>query len=144
MQRKNAQGRVSDVAVKRGGSATDIPMVVLINQGSASAAEITAGAMQDYGRATLVGETTFGTGTVLNQFRLSDGSALLLATELWLTPKGRVIWHEGIAPDVEVKLPPDVAPSIPETERDLTEEGLRNLEDVQVKKGLEILLEEIP
>ncbi len=144
MQRKNAQGRVSDVAVKRGGSATDIPMVVLINQGSASAAEITAGAMQDYGRATLVGETTFGTGTVLNQFRLSDGSALLLATELWLTPKGRVIWHEGITPDVEVKLPPDVAPSIPETERDLTEEGLRKLEDTQVKKGLEILLEEIP
>jgi carboxyl-terminal processing protease len=118
-------------------------MVVLINQGSASAAEITAGALQDYERATLVGQTTFGTGTVLNNFRLSDGSALLLATEMWLTPKGREIWHQGIAPDVEVELPPDVMPSIPEAERDLTKESLRQIDDAQLKEGLRILQEEI-
>lgn len=143
MQTKDAQGRVRSVPVKGDGQATEIPLVVLINQGSASAAEITAGALQDYGRATLVGETTFGTGTVLNQFRLSDGSALLLATELWLTPKGRVIWHQGIAPDVAVELPADITPSIPETERDLTAAGMQTLEDVQLLRGLEVLQEKL-
>lgn len=144
MQTKDARGEVREIPVEGGGTATDLPVVVLINQGSASAAEITAGALQDYNRATLVGEQTFGTGTVLNQFNLRDGSALLLATELWLTPKGRVIWHQGIAPDVTVELPAGVTPSIPETERDLTAEGLKSLEDAQVKKGLELLLEKLP
>ena len=143
MQTRNAEGEIDKIAVRKGGAATDLPMVVLINEGSASAAEITAGAMQDYNRATLVGETTFGTGTVLNQFRLPDGSALLLATELWLTPEGREIWHQGIAPDEEVTLPIDITPSIPETERDLTAEGLQALEDTQLKRGLEILQEQL-
>ena len=75
---------------------------VLINPGSASAAEITAGALQENNRATLLGETTFGTGTVLNQFNLSDGSALLLGVANWLTPSGRLIKGEGIHPDVEM------------------------------------------
>lgn len=140
---KDADGNIRAIPAARDGIATEIPLVVLINQGSASAAEITAGALQDYNRATLVGETTFGTGTVLNQFSLSDGSALLLATELWLTPNERVIWHEGIKPDVEVVLPAGVAPSLPEAERGLTEEELQNLEDTQLKKGLELLQEKI-
>ncbi len=140
---KDADGNIRAIPAARDGIATEIPLVVLINQGSASAAEITAGALQDYNRATLVGETTFGTGTVLNQFSLSDGSALLLATELWLTPNERVIWHEGIKPDVEVVLPAGVAPSLPEAERGLTEEVLQNMEDTQLKKGLELLQEKI-
>jgi carboxyl-terminal processing protease len=139
LQVKDAQGKVQNVPAGEDATATEIPMVVLINQGSASAAEITAGALQDYKRARLVGETTFGTGTVLNQFRLNDGSAILLATELWLTPKGRVIWHKGIKPDIEVKLPADISPSIPETERNITENDLKNLKDVQLKKALEVL-----
>lgn len=143
LQTKDAQGTVHSQPVKKGGVATDIPLVVLINQGSASAAEITAGALQDYARATLVGQKTFGTGTVLNQFRLSDGSAILLATELWLTPKGRVIWHEGIAPDVAVELPADVAPAMPESERDLTVETLQASKDAQLLKGLELLQQKI-
>lgn len=143
LQTKDADGRIEAISVQRGGTATDIPMVVLINGGSASAAEITAGAMQDYGRARLVGETTFGTGTVLNQFQLKDGSAILLATELWLTPKGREIWHQGIAPDVTVELPTDVTISIPETERDLTAEGLKKLEDIQLLKAIEVLQSEV-
>src|SRR5581483_8874525 len=102
---KDAQGNVTHVAVESGGVATNIPLVVLINYGSASASEIVAGALQDAGRAKLVGETTFGTGTVLNTFSLSDGSAMLLATSEWLTPKGRVIWHQGIQPDEKVSLP---------------------------------------
>jgi carboxyl-terminal processing protease len=138
---KDAQGETREVPVRAGGVATDLPLVVLINQGSASAAEIVAGALQDYERATLVGETTFGTGTVLLTFPLDDGSAVLLATELWLTPKGRVIWHEGIPPDVAVEMPANVSPSIPETERDLTPEGLDALDDTQLKRAIEILQE---
>ncbi len=143
LQVKDSDGNVRSLPVRRGGVATDIPIVVLINEGSASASEITAGALQDYERATLVGQTTFGTGTVLNQFNLSDGSALLLATELWLTPKGREIWHQGIAPDVEVELPSTADISIPETERNLTAEELKQLDDAQLLRGLEILQEQI-
>jgi carboxyl-terminal processing protease len=143
LETKDAQGNITKVPVQKGGTATDIPMVVLINQGSASAAEITAGALQDYGRAQLVGQKTFGTGTVLNQFRLPDGSAILLATELWLTPKGRQIWHQGVAPDVVVDLPADVLPSLPETERNMTQSDLTNTKDVQLKKGLDLLQQKI-
>jgi carboxyl-terminal processing protease len=140
---QDANGNVRAIPAGDGRVATDIPMVALINKGSASAAEITAGALQDYKRATLVGETTFGTGTVLNQFPLSDGSAMMLATELWLTPNGRVIWHHGIEPDVKVELPTDIRPSIPETERDLTVEGLQKLQDTQLLRGIELLKEKI-
>lgn len=136
---KDAQGNVQEVGVQPGGLATDLPIVVLVNEGSASAAEIVAGALQDYQRAKLVGETTFGTGTVLLNFPLADGSALLLATEQWLTPKGRVIWHEGVAPDVVVKMDPEVMPSIPETERSLTAESLQKLNDPQLLKAIELL-----
>ena len=90
---------------------TNLPLTVLINQGTASAAEIVAGALQENGRATLVGETTFGTGTVLNQFGLSDGSAILLGTELWLTPDGDQIRDRGIVPDARVATTTTFAPS---------------------------------
>jgi len=116
-----------------------LPLVVLINQGTASAAEIVAGALQDAHRATLVGETTFGTGTVLNEFHLSDGSVLLLATEEWLTPNGRVIWHQGISPDVAVSLPSTTAPLFPEAERGMTPEPLRASGDEQLLRALELL-----
>lgn len=144
LQIRDADGNIESIPAGRGRAMTDLPMVVLINQGSASASEITAGALQDYGRATLVGETTFGTGTVLNQFQLSDGSAVLLATQMWLTPNGRVIWHEGIQPDEEVVLPADVQPSIPETERDWTVEDLRSTPDTQLKRAIELLSGQLP
>lgn len=104
-EEKDATGTVKSVPVKPGERATDIPLVVLVNVGSASASEIVAGALQDSGRAKIYGQTTFGTGTVLNEFDLSDGSALLVGTVEWLTPKGREIWHHGITPDVDVALP---------------------------------------
>ena len=84
---KDAQGHVKPVPVEQGGVATNTPMVALINGGTASGAEIVAGALRDANRATLVGETTFGTGTVLEQFPLPGGSAMLLAVQEWLTPK---------------------------------------------------------
>jgi len=136
---RDAEGNTTPMPVKPGGLAVEIPMVVLINQGTASAAEIVSGALQDAGRARLVGETTFGTGTVLNEMALSDGSALLLATQEWLTPAGRVIWHEGIAPDVEVSLAEDGSQLVPDSVRDLTEEQLKAGGDAQLLRAIEIL-----
>src|SRR5207237_441655 len=112
---KDAAGKITHVSIESGGLATNLPMSVLINYGSASASEIVSGALQDAGRAKLVGETTFGTGTVLNTFNLSDGSAMLVATLQWLTPNGRVIWHEGIKPDDKVSLPSGGLPLTPAT-----------------------------
>jgi carboxyl-terminal processing protease len=97
------------------------------------------GALQDAGRGTVVGETTFGTGTVLQEFPLSDGSVLLLAIEEWLTPKGRVIWHQGLEPDVTVALPSDAEPLLPLTERDLTAEQLQASSDAQLSRALDLL-----
>jgi carboxyl-terminal processing protease len=136
---KDAKGNVTNINVKKGGIATSLPMVVLINEGTASAAEIMSGAIQDAGRAKLVGDTTFGTGTVLNQFPLSDGSALLLATEEWLTPKGRVIWHQGIKPDIAVTLPTDATPILPSRIKSMNASDLQSSKDTQFLKGLDIL-----
>ena len=102
------------------GVATDLPLVVVVDGTTASSSEIVSGALQDAGRAKIVGETTFGTGTVLGEFTLSDGSALRIGTVEWLTPEGRRIWHEGIAPDVPVTLPDGVVPLTPDDVRELT------------------------
>jgi carboxyl-terminal processing protease len=84
---------------------TSDPIVVLINGDTASAAEIVSGALQDNKRAILIGEKSFGTGTVLEEYPLSDGSAILLGTHEWLTPNGSFIRDNGIHPNIEVKLP---------------------------------------
>jgi carboxyl-terminal processing protease len=136
---KNAKGEVKPIPVESGGVAPTIPMVVLINGGTASAAEIVSGALQDAHRAELVGETTFGTGTVLNEFPLSDGSALLLATEEWLTPNMGSIWHHGISPDVQVSLPANITPLVPEAEQGITATQLTASGDNQLLRALELL-----
>ena len=136
---EDAQGTITHDAVRRGGVATTLPIVVLINEGTASAAEIVAGALRDAGRAALVGETTFGTGTVLQDFPLGDGSALLLAVREWLTPTGRTIWHTGIVPDASVALPANAASITAATLKGMTPEALRASADLQMKKALELL-----
>ncbi len=115
------------------------PMVVLINGGSASASEIVAGAIQDARRAQLVGQTTFGTGTLVNTYDLSDGSAVQIGVERWLTPSGRRIFGEGIVPDVPVELPPDLLPLEPDAIRELSPEELRASGDAQLLRALELL-----
>jgi carboxyl-terminal processing protease len=139
---KDAKGRIKKVPVEPGGIATAVPMVVLINGGTASAAEIVSGALQDARRALLVGEKTFGTGTVLQEFSLSDGSALYLAVEEWLTPKGHVIWHKGIVPDQRVSLSPEAMPLMPSAEKGMTAEQLRASDDAQLLRALSLLTKE--
>jgi carboxyl-terminal processing protease len=139
LQEKDAQGNIKDVPIEPGGVAPNIPMVVLINKGTASASEIVAGALQDANRATLIGETTFGTGTVLERFTLSDGSALMLATQEWLTPKGRVIWHKGIPPNDTVSLSASATPLIPEAMQSMTPAQVQSSGDAQLLKGLQLL-----
>jgi carboxyl-terminal processing protease len=133
---KDAAGKETPLPVKSGGVATTIPMVVLINGGTASASEIVSGAIQDAHRATLIGSKTFGTGTVLQQYPLSDGSALLLATGEWLTPAGRVIWHNGISPDIDVPLDPNVSPLFPGAERNLTAAEVQASNDQQLLRAM--------
>ncbi len=136
---QNAKGQRKPVPVKPDGVATDIPLCLLIDEGTASSAEILAGAIQDHKRAQLVGTHTFGTGTVLQPFPLSDGSAVLLAVLEWLTPDGRQIWHHGIEPNVEVAMPRDAAILLPEMEDKLTPEELHKTKDVQLLKAIEVL-----
>ena len=136
---KDMQGKITAVPVAGGVTVTDLPVVVLVNQGTASAAEIVAGALQSNGRATLVGETTFGTGTVLNQFSLPDGSALLLAVQEWLTPAGKTIWHVGLTPDEVVSLPKGVTLLVPEEESGLTLAQVQASGDQQLLAAMKLL-----
>jgi len=104
----------------------NIPIVILVNGGSASASEILTGALSEYGRATVVGTQTFGKGSVQEFLRLRDGSSLKVTVAKWFTPDGVSIDDEGITPDVEVET---------------TREDRENEKDPQLDKAIEILLE---
>ena len=140
---EDAQGQRKPYPVKSGGIAPEIPLVILVNQGSASSAEIFAGAIQDQGRGLIVGETTFGTGTVLRPFTLDDGSGLMLGTSQWLTPNGRLIRKQGIEPDVVVEMPMGAATLQPGELQEMTAGELLESDDLQLLKALE-LLEALP
>jgi len=119
----NSDGTRQDYPVNRRGRLFSIPVVVLINKGSASAAEITAGALRDLKRAKIVGETSFGKGTVQTPEDLSDGSSVHITTGKWLLPNGDSIAQKGITPDVTVAW-----------------DGLEASQDAQLAKAVELLL----
>jgi carboxyl-terminal processing protease len=120
-------GREETYEVESGGLATDIPLVVLINGGSASASEIVAGAIQDTERGLLVGETTFGKGSVQSWIALSNNAGAIRVTiARWYTPNDRQIAEIGLAPDIEVLI---------------TEEDVEAERDPQLDKAIEILME---
>ncbi|PKB71105.1 MAG: hypothetical protein BZY87_07205 [SAR202 cluster bacterium Io17-Chloro-G6] len=122
----DAQGNRRDWGVKSGGTALDVPMVVLVNEFSASASEVFAGAIVDNNRATIVGSTTFGKGSVNNLWPLNDGSGIVFTTARWFTPNGLLIEGEGITPDV-------VLDPIEDDEDD----------DVHLDRAIEILKDQI-
>jgi carboxyl-terminal processing protease len=112
--RKDASGDREEIKVKGDPESTDAPLAVLVNEGSASSSEILAGALRDNDRATVIGERTFGTGTVLSEFVLRDGSSILLGVAEWLTPNGDFIRDTGITPDVKVALEKGAEPLAPQ------------------------------
>jgi len=125
MFEKYGNGQQETFTAKKGGLVTKIPLVVLINQYSASASEIVAGAVQDRGRGSLVGETSFGKGTVQVWTPLSNNQgAVRITVARWLTPNGTNVTHVGLKPDVEVKM---------------TEEDIKANRDPQLDKAVELL-----
>jgi carboxyl-terminal processing protease len=120
---------------------TTTRMVVLVNNNTASAAEIVAGALQDNHRALIIGTKTFGTGTVLDEFDLTDGSAILLGTSEWLTPNGHFIRNQGITPNTEVKLGQNVNPLTPndENQGNMILQQILNSGDTQLVAAIKYL-----
>lgn len=104
--------------------APDVPMVVLINEGSASASEIFAGALQDNDRATIIGKQSFGKGTVQEVFELPGKSSIRITTAKWITPNGKDLGKEGVHPDIEVER---------------TKEDIEAKQDPQLDAALELL-----
>jgi carboxyl-terminal processing protease len=117
----DGRGERRDWQVRPGGLATDIPMVVLVNGFSASGAEVLAGALRDHDRAKLIGERTFGKGSVNTMRGLSDGSAIYFTIARWYTPKGDLIEGKGLEPNIQVEMPPHAR------------------DDPQMEKALEVL-----
>jgi carboxyl-terminal processing protease len=124
-------GRLMDEAFATpAGTRRKLPLVVLINKASASASEIVAGALQDHGRALIVGERSYGKGSVQSPFRLGDGSLLKLTIALFYTPGDHMIQASGIKPDIQVGAEaPEYVDSIPDLEPERASEGHLKPED---------------
>lgn len=127
---EDAKGSRQEQGVIRSGKILKLPLVVLINKGSASASEIVAGAIQDRGRGTLVGEQSFGKGTIQTAEDLPQDTGIHITTAKWLTPNGRWIHNIGLTADTEVKTGDGENQADPD-------------HDIQLEKALEILDQKI-
>jgi carboxyl-terminal processing protease len=118
---KDANGKRTDFTASDNGMALEIPLVVLVNNYSASGSEILAGAIQDYHRGTIIGTRTLGKGTVNKLQKLSDGGSLYYSFARWYTPNGNMIEENGLEPDI------------------IIQSGSENDGDIQLSKAIEIL-----
>jgi carboxyl-terminal processing protease len=139
LHERDAKGAITTHRAQQNGLARALPLVVLANGGTASAAEILAGALQDNQRAQVVGATTVGTGTVLQQFTLSDGSVIRLGVTNWLTPKFHLIKNQGIRPHIAVPQEQTLPLVDPVTVAQLTATGNWSTTDHQYNMGLFLL-----
>ena len=136
--RKDASGKKEKIKTPKGANPTKAPVVVLVNNGTASSAEILAGALRDNNRAKVVGTTTFGTGTVLTEYNLKDGSAMLIGIAEWLTPDGDFIRKTGIKPGVVAKMKKGAEPLLPNEVKDLSQKEAFS-KDAQLKRAFEVV-----
>lgn len=123
----NGKGSKIPYKVNREGKLLSLPLIVLINKGSASASEIVAGAIQDHKRGKLIGEVSFGKGTIQESQDLPEKTGIHITTAKWLTPNGRWIHKTGLTPDIKVELTPE----------QLKEEADDKEKDFQLEKALE-------
>lgn len=139
-QEAGRDGKAYEVRVPEGRvlDAT-LPLVVLVDYGTASAAEILAAALRDNHRAVIVGEQTYGTGTVLNTFELSDGSAVKVGVRSWLTPEGIPVFRTGVAPDHEVAATPGGPVLHPADMADMTPEDFAASGDRPLLRAVALL-----
>ena len=135
---RDATMKEEEITVPEDKEPLNAPLVVLVYGGSASSAEILAGALRDNDQAKVVGETTIGAGTLLHEYPLSDNSAILLADAEWLTPKGNTIQEAGITPDVEARLEEGQSPLSSDEVVGLSKEQIF-AEDSQLRVAYEVL-----
>ncbi len=126
---KGRDGRKDEYVSRAKVQPDEFPMIILVNEGSASASEIVAGALQDWGRAVILGTTTFGKGSVQTILPLADGSGLRLTTAKYYTPKGRSIQSTGITPDIVMKAQQPGA-AAPSTDKEPEPKGVKPKEPV--------------
>jgi carboxyl-terminal processing protease len=139
-QEAGREDSLREIAIPTGRvMSAELPLIVLVDYATASSAEILAAALRDNGRAVIVGEQTYGTGTVLNTFELSDGSALKVGVRSWLTPDGEAVFRIGIAPDHEIESTPGAPLLRPSDLAGMTPQAFADADDLALRRAVGLL-----